>query len=76
MPLACDRHRANDGNPSGAIPALGGCTLEGHIMAKGNNSQRGNKEVKKPKAAKPKVLATANSLAGKPAVLIAGKKVG
>ncbi|WP_182911649.1 hypothetical protein [Paracoccus sp. JM45] len=46
-------------------------------MAKGNNSQRGNKEVKKPKAAKAKVSATANSQAGKPAaVSIAGKKAG
>ncbi len=43
-------------------------------MAKGNN-KRGNKEAKKPKAEKPKVSATANSLAGKPALSIAGKKV-
>ena len=35
-------------------------------MAKGNNSKRGNKEAKKPKQEKPKVSATANSLAGKP----------
>lgn len=41
-------------------------------MAKGKNS---NKETKKPKQEKPKVLATANSLAGKPAIAIAGKKV-
>jgi len=41
-------------------------------MAKGKNS---NKETKKPKQEKPKVLATANSMAGKPAVAIGGKKV-
>ncbi len=51
------------------------CTLEGQIMAKGNNSKRGNKESKKPKQEKPKVSATANSLAGKPALAIAGKKI-
>ncbi|MFT6074630.1 MAG: hypothetical protein ACJAZ1_001548 [Yoonia sp.] len=41
-------------------------------MAKGKNT---NKESKKPKQEKPKVSATANSLAGKPAVSIAGKKM-
>lgn len=40
-------------------------------MAKGKNS---NKETKKPKQEKPKILATANSLAGKPALTIGGKK--
>ncbi len=40
-------------------------------MAKGQNT---NKEKKKPKQEKPKVLATANSLAGKPALSIGGKK--
>ncbi len=44
-------------------------------MAKGNNSKRGNKETKKPKQEKPKVSATANSLAGKPALEIGGKRV-
>jgi len=44
-------------------------------MAKGNNSQRGNKEAKKPKQEKPKASATANSQAGKPALSIAGKAV-
>jgi hypothetical protein len=42
-------------------------------MAKGN--KRGNKEAKKPKQEKTKVLATANSVAGKPALAIGGKKV-
>lgn len=41
-------------------------------MAKGKNS---NKETKKPKQEKPKVLATANFNAGKTPVAIAGKKV-
>lgn len=41
-------------------------------MAKGKNS---NKEIKKPKQEKPKVLATANSNAGKPALAIGGKKI-
>jgi len=41
-------------------------------MAKGKNSK---KETKKPKQEKPKFAATANSLLGKPAVSIAGKKV-
>jgi hypothetical protein len=48
------------------------CTAEGQTMAKGKNS---NKEAKKPKLEKPKVSATANSNAGKPAISIAGKKV-
>ena len=43
-------------------------------MAKGNNSKRGNKEAKKPKAEKVKVLATSNSLAGKPELAIGQKK--
>ena len=55
-----------------AIPAPDRCILEGHSMAKGKNSK---KETKKPKQEKPKVLATANSLAGKPAIAIGGKKV-
>lgn len=44
-------------------------------MAKGNNGKRGNKEAKKPKQEKPKVSATANSLSGKPALEIGGKKL-
>ncbi|MFN4173157.1 MAG: hypothetical protein ACK4GW_15510 [Pseudorhodobacter sp.] len=44
----------------------------GRIMGKGDN-KRGNKEVKKPKQEKPKVLATANSGAAKP-VSIGEKK--
>lgn len=43
-------------------------------MSQNNKSKRGNREVKKPKQEKPKVSATANSLAGKPAQTIAGKK--
>jgi len=43
-------------------------------MAKGNNS-KGNKEAKKPKKEKPKVLATANSGLGKAPIKVAGKKV-
>jgi hypothetical protein len=42
-------------------------------MAKGMN--KGNKEAKKPKQDKPRVLATANSNAGKSDTVIAGKKV-
>jgi hypothetical protein len=42
-------------------------------MSKGNN-KRGNKEAKKPKQEKPKVLATANSLAGKPLQNLGAKK--
>ena len=44
-------------------------------MTKDKHSKRGNKEAKKPKQEKPKVFATANSLAGKPALEIAGKKL-
>ncbi len=44
-------------------------------MAKGNNSNRGNKETKKPKKEKPKVSATANALSGKPTVDIGGRKI-
>ncbi|WP_303048688.1 hypothetical protein [Pseudooceanicola sp. HF7] len=43
------------------------------MMGKGNN-KRGNKEAKKPKQEKPKVLATANSGAAKPFSL--GEKKG
>ena len=42
-------------------------------MAKGKD--RGNREAKKPKKEKVKVLATANSNAGKAGTVIAGKKV-
>ncbi|MBE0414891.1 hypothetical protein [Yoonia sp.] len=62
----------NDRSQARAIPAPDRCILEGQTMAKGKNS---NKETKKPKQEKPKVLATANSMVGKPAVSIAGKKV-
>jgi hypothetical protein len=43
------------------------------IMSKDKN--RGNKEIKKPKKEAPKVLATANSNAGKDNTTIAGKKI-
>jgi len=36
---------------------------------------RGNREAKKPKKEKPKVLATANANAGKSETVIAGKKL-
>lgn len=42
-------------------------------MAKGMN--KGNKEAKKPKKEKVKVLATANSNMGKDGTVIAGKKI-
>ena len=42
-------------------------------MSKGDKKQ-GNREAKKPKQEKPKVLATANSNAGKPPLNIGGKK--
>ncbi len=61
-------------SPTPANSASDRCTLERQKMAKGN-SMRGNKEAKKPKQEKTKVSATANSLAGKPALSIAGKKV-
>lgn len=43
-------------------------------MSKGNN-RRGNKETKKPKQAKPKVLATSDLNAGKSPIVVAGKKI-
>ncbi|MAC82186.1 MAG: hypothetical protein CML66_29520 [Rhodobacteraceae bacterium] len=43
-------------------------------MSKQKN--RGHREAKKPKKEQPKVLATANSNAGKTATVIAGKKLG
>ncbi|UOA28622.1 hypothetical protein [Pseudosulfitobacter sp. DSM 107133] len=64
----------NDRSQTLAIVAPDRCILEGHSMAKGNNSKRGNKETKKPKQEKPKVLATANSLSGKNDLSIGGKK--
>lgn len=42
-------------------------------MAKGNN-RRGNKEAKKPKREKDKILATANSFTPKSPVSLGGKK--
>lgn len=42
-------------------------------MSKGDN-KRGNKEAKKPKKIKEKVLATANSNAGKPLNIAGSKK--
>ena len=47
---------------------------KGKRMSKGNN-RRGNKETKKPKQVKPKVLATANSNSGKSPIVVAGKKL-
>lgn len=43
-------------------------------MSKGDK-RHGNKEAKKPKQEKPKVLATANSNAGKAPLNIGGRKV-
>ena len=43
-------------------------------MSKGNN-QRGNKEAKKPKQVKPKILATSNSNAERSPIVVAGKKI-
>lgn len=43
-------------------------------MGKGNN-KKGNKEAKKPKQEKAKTSATANSMDGKPALAIGGKKI-
>lgn len=43
-------------------------------MSKGDN-KRGNREAKKPKQVKPKVLATANANAGKAPVNVGGKKL-
>jgi hypothetical protein len=43
-------------------------------MSKGDH-RRGNKEAKKPKQVKPKVLATSNSNAGKSTIVVAGKKI-
>jgi len=48
-------------------------TRKGIKMSK--EKSKGNKEAKKPKKEKPKVLATANSGAGKSDTMIAGKKV-
>jgi len=64
-----------DQSDGSASPVLNRATLKGNTMSKGNNGKRGNKEAKKPKQDKPKVSATANSLAGKPALEIGGKKL-
>ncbi|MFU8880899.1 MAG: hypothetical protein ACNA7Q_00920 [Rhodobacterales bacterium] len=45
------------------------------VMSKKGNKTKGNKETKKPKQEKPKVLATANSGAGKPTLTVGGKAV-
>jgi len=49
------------------------CTLGGDTMSK-DKGKRSKKEIKTPKKVKPKVYATANSNAGKPALSIGGKK--
>ena len=51
-----------------------GCIYKDFDMGKGDN-KRGNKEIKKPKQVKAKVSATANANAGKPALVVAGKKI-
>lgn len=43
-------------------------------MSKGDK-QRGNREAKKPKQVKPKVLATADSQSGRSPLTVAGKKI-
>ena len=48
--------------------------LKGKQMSKGDKS-RGNKEAKKPKQEKQKVLATANSGTNKVPLTVAGKKI-
>ncbi len=63
---------ADNRSQAHAILVMDRCTLKGRTMSK---NKKGNKEAKKPKQEKPKVSATANSLAGKPAVAIGGKKV-
>ncbi|WP_340107746.1 hypothetical protein [Pikeienuella sp. HZG-20] len=63
-----------DRSQTPAIPAPDRCELEGKTMGKGNN-KRGNKEAKKPKAEKPKVSATANTLAGKSVSSLGAKKM-
>lgn len=47
---------------------------KGSDMSKGNKT-RGNREAKKPKQEKQKAPATANSLAGKPTLVVGGKKI-
>lgn len=44
-------------------------------MSKKGNKSKSNKEIKKPKQEKPKVLATANSAAGKAHLTVGGKSV-
>lgn len=44
-------------------------------MKNDKHGRRGNKAAKKPRQEKPKVTATSNSLAGKPALEIGGKKL-
>ncbi|MHC0052290.1 hypothetical protein [Actibacterium sp. D379-3] len=67
--------------PSAACPQQAKLVLSGAVaLSKGNpmskgNKQHGNKEAKKPKQEKPKVLATANSNAGKAPLVVAGKKI-
>ncbi|MBY5989600.1 hypothetical protein [Roseovarius atlanticus] len=58
-------------DPFGMSP--GGYSNREVMMGKGNN-RRGNREVKKPKQEKPKVLATAHSGAASPVTLGEKKK--
>jgi hypothetical protein len=61
-------------HPARATPPAGTHQpREARPMSKEKN--KGNKEAKKPKKEKPKVLATANSNVGKNDTTIAGKKV-
>jgi hypothetical protein len=55
---------APEHRPRAGIPPARSTRTEDHPMSKDKN--RGNRETKKPKQEKPKVLATANSTLGKP----------
>jgi hypothetical protein len=55
--------------------AVGRFSRKEPVMSKKGNKTKGNKEIKKPKQEKPKVLATANSGAGKANLTVGGKSV-
>jgi hypothetical protein len=59
------RHNLQTTAVNHAISASDRCILKDYTMAKGKNSK---KETKKPKKEKPKISATANFLASKPAI--------
>jgi hypothetical protein len=69
------RHDLAGQGPIRTASAVGRFSRREPVMSKKGNKTKSNKEIKKPKQEKPKVLATANSGAGKGNLTVGGKSV-